>query len=213
MTPFRLATAASTGAAAGVVGTLAMDMLWYRRARAGGSRAGFIDWEFSSDAESFEDVGAPAQVGRKAAAALGVDLPDSAAGITNDVVHWMTGTSWAAGGAVLAAVAPVPPLVAGLASGLAAFAGAQTILPAIGVYDPIWEDDGEALWKDASAHAVFGVATGLALGGADSRSSHPPALNRRRLRGWGAPPSQPDQPGDRDRSSDNSSALRLRSLE
>ncbi len=49
-------------------------------------------------------------------------------------------------------------------SGVAAFAASYAVLPVLGVYRPIWEYDAGTLWKDASAHAVFGGATGLALG-------------------------------------------------
>ncbi len=152
------------GAAAGGVGTLAMDLLSFRRARASGSEASFGEYEFSTGSTpSFEEAAAPAQVGRKAADAVGVELPEAAAGPTNDVVHWMTGVGWAVGGSLLAATTPVPALAAGLASGAGAFAGAYTILPAIGVYQPVTEYDPKTLAKDAFAHAVYGLATGLAL--------------------------------------------------
>ena len=103
-------------------------------------------------------------MGRKAAAAIGIRIPEHDAGITEDVVHWTTGIGWAIGGALLAARTGVPPLAAGLAAGVAAFAASYAVLPVLGVYRPIWEYDAGTLWKDASAHAVFGGATGLALG-------------------------------------------------
>ena len=152
-----------TGAAAGSVGTLAMDTLWFRRARTSGSDAGFAAWEFSGDAASFDDAGAPAQVGRKLAAALGIDLPDRAAGTTNDIVHWSTGLVWGIAGSLAAAGTGVNPFVAGLAAGAAAFGAAYTVLPLLGVYEPIWTYDVSTIWKDASAHATFGIATGVSL--------------------------------------------------
>ncbi len=33
---------------------------------------------------------------------------------------------------------------------------------AFGIYRPIWEYDRETLFKDLTAHLVFGLATGLA---------------------------------------------------
>ena len=151
------------GVAAGAVGTVAMDLVWFRRARAEGSDESFAEWELSTDLKSFDDAGAPAQVGQKAARAIHADIPARAAGVTTDVVHWLTGSSWAVGGSLLAAYTGAPPFVAGLAAGVAAFTGAYTILPALGIYDPIWEYDGKTIWKDASAHATFAVATGAAL--------------------------------------------------
>jgi hypothetical protein len=37
------------------------------------------------------------------------------------------------------------------------------VLPAIGVYRPIWEYDLETLGNDLSAHLVFGVCTATAF--------------------------------------------------
>jgi hypothetical protein len=36
-------------------------------------------------------------------------------------------------------------------------------LPIVGVYEPIWKYDVPTLWKDLSAHLVFGTATDLTL--------------------------------------------------
>ncbi len=151
-----------TGAVAGALGTLAMDLLLFRRARQAGSDDEFSDWEFTGEA-SFDDAGALAQVGQEVAGAVGVDLPDRAGGLTGDVVHWLTGTGWGVGGSLLAAMG-LGPVAAGLTSGAAAFTAAYTVLPTMGLYDPIWDYDGKTLWKDATAHATFGAATGIALG-------------------------------------------------
>ncbi len=163
MTTKDLITTGLAGTAAGAVGTLAMDLLWYRRARADGNDSSFGDYELSRDTTSFDDAGAPAQIGRKAAAAVGVRIPDRDAGLTNDIVHWMIGIGWAIGGAVLAARTGVPPLAAGVASGFAAFGASYAVLPLLGVYQPIWQYDAATVGKDATAHATFGAATGLAL--------------------------------------------------
>jgi hypothetical protein len=155
-----------TGAVAGSVGTLAMDTLWFRRARRSGTDAGFAEWEFGGNAESFDDAGAPAQVGRKLAAAVGIDIADRAAATTNDVVHWSTGVVWGIAGSLVAAGTGLHPAVAGLVAGAAAFSAAYTMLPLLGVYEPIWAYDARTLWKDASAHIVFGAATGVSLAAA-----------------------------------------------
>lgn len=163
----RLTTTLLGGAAAGAVGTLAMDLVWFRRSRQDGNDQSFPDWELS-EAESFDDAGAPGRVGQRAAAAVGVDIPEQQAGTTTDVVHWLTGSGWAIAGSLLASFTGLHPFAAGLASGVAAFSGAYTILPALGLYDPIWEYDGKTLWRDATAHATFGAATGIALSALDA---------------------------------------------
>ena len=162
----KLVTAAATGAVAGAIGTLAMDLVWFRRARSAGSDDGFAEWEFSGDTTGFDDAGAPAQVGKRAASAVGADLAEESAGTVNDVVHWTTGTAWGVGGALLAAVTGLNPFGAGLASGAAAFGAAYTVLPALRIYEPIWEYDRTTVWKDATAHATFGAAVGATLTGA-----------------------------------------------
>src|SRR5207302_959971 len=53
-----------TGLVAGVVGTAAMDLLWFKRQRDAGSTTSFPDWEFGKGINSFDDAPAPAQVGR-----------------------------------------------------------------------------------------------------------------------------------------------------
>lgn len=149
------------GAAAGAVGTLAMDLLWWSRSRRGGSDDDFLTWEFT-EADSFDDAGAPAQVGQRVADLVGVELPDHAAGTTNDVVHWLTGI----GNGVVHGLTNdgSRPVRSGLRTGVTAFATSYGILGAAGIYDPIWEYDDETLVKDLSAHLLYGLTVGLAHG-------------------------------------------------
>ncbi|CAN5716156.1 hypothetical protein BH24ACT4_BH24ACT4_22790 [soil metagenome] len=151
------------GVVAGAGGNVAMDLVWYRRYRQGGGEDGFADWDLSTGTSSFEEAAAPAQVGRRVAGTLGIDLPDSAAALTNNVVHWATGAQWGAlyGLAVCSREAPSPAL--GLALGATAWGAAYALLGAALIYQPIWEYDAETLGKDLSAHLVFGVATAAAL--------------------------------------------------
>lgn len=162
--------AVAGGAVAGAVGTLAMDLLWYRRYRRGGGGDGFAAWELSAGTAGFDQVGAPGKLGRKLANAfLHRDPPRERAGLVNDAVHWATGSQW---GAVLGAVGvlagrrrgrPVPGLGAvGPLLGAAAFATAYAVLPRLGLYQPISEYDRETLRDDLTAHLVFGTATGAA---------------------------------------------------
>lgn len=153
------------GAASGVIGMLAMDVLWWRRARRAGSDDGFVEWEFSTGTafDSYGSAGAPAQIGYRLAHLGGVELPTKRAGLVTDVVHWATGVGWgvAAGGLVVAT--PVPALPAGVVGGVAAIVVAYGALGAMGIYDPVWEYEAATLWNDVSAHLVFGTATGVAL--------------------------------------------------
>ncbi|CAN5811977.1 hypothetical protein BH23ACT5_BH23ACT5_08430 [soil metagenome] len=152
-------------AAAGVVGTVAMDMLRWLRARQAGSDDGFVDWAFAtgSDYDSFDDVPAPGLVGQRITRLVGVDLAIEHSGLTTDVVHWATGLSWGTAAGALTAVAPIAAFPAGIASGVAAIGTAYGALGAAGIYQPVWEYDRATLWKDASAHLVFGTAAGLTL--------------------------------------------------
>ena len=167
----RFAAVGLAGATAGAVGTLAMDLLWWSRSRRAGSDAAFGEWEFSGATESFDDAAAPAKLGRKVAGAVGVTIPDERAGLTNDVVHWMTGPAYGALGAVAGAAVGIPPLAAGVASGVVAFGTAYTVLPALGLYDWAWEYDRETLTKDLTAHLTFGAVTGLVMSAA-ARAGH-----------------------------------------
>ena len=151
-----------TGVIAGIVGTTAMDLLWYARYRDGGGSASFADWEFRSKIEGFEEAPAPAKVGKILATKAHIDLPDSAAPLTNNVVHWSTGVTWGVVAAVLHRLPGSGAIRTGLLTGAAAWATSYAVLPKLGVYKPITEYDSKTLWKDLSAHLVFGSALGAA---------------------------------------------------
>lgn len=152
------------GAAAGAVGTLAMDLVWYRRYRRGGGTDSFVDWQFSSGVDSYEQAAAPAQVGRRVVEGLfDVQLKPQTAGFTNTVVHWMTGIGW---GALHGLVVGSTPSVAaryGLATGTTAWLTSYVVLPLAKLYRPMWEYDAVTLGKDLSAHLTFGLGTGIAF--------------------------------------------------
>jgi hypothetical protein len=151
------------GMLAGVAGTLAMDLLWWSRYRRGGGEDGFADWEFATGTRSFEQASAPAQVGRRAASLVGIDLPDGAAATTTNVVHWLTGVGYGAAHG-LVNDGRRSAAVGGLVTGAGAFANSYATLGALGVYEPIWEYDGPTLAKDLGAHLLFGATTGLVYG-------------------------------------------------
>jgi hypothetical protein len=161
--PISLPKAVTRGVVAGTAGTLAMDLVWYSRYRRGGGQDGFLDWEFSSPTASFEDAGAPAQVGKRIVHAVArKDLPDRAAALTNNVVHWATGSQWGALYGIVTRSRTERSPAHGLLLGPAAWGTAYALLGSAGIYEPIWRYDKETLAKDLGAHLVFGVATAAA---------------------------------------------------
>ena len=180
------------GAAAGVLGTLAMDVLWWRRYRRGGGEDGFLDWEFATGVDSFEVASAPGRVGQRVAGLFGVDLPDEAAGATTNAVHWLTGVGYGI------AHEPVHdgdrPALRGLGTGVGAFANSYATLGALGVYEPIWQYDAATLRDDLTAHLLFGTTTALFSRGGRAGAS----VGR----------SQPQQPEQRQRHADHEQAQR-----
>jgi hypothetical protein len=149
---------------AGAVGTLAMDALWYQRYRRAGGRDSFIGWEFGGPASTFSEAGTPAQVGEALASKLDVELPESAARHTNNGVHWATRNGWGVAQSVVRTMTPMATRAAGVAIGAGAFGTSYGVLPKMGIYTRLSEYDGETLWKDLSAHLVYGAATGATAG-------------------------------------------------
>jgi hypothetical protein len=152
------------GALAGLAGTLAMDALWYRRHRRDGGDDRFIDWEFSAGTTSYEQAGAPAQVGKRLAEGfLQRELPPESAGTMNNAVHWSTGALWGAVHGIVTTSLSAPRVRHGFATGVTAWAGSYATLAPAGVYQPIWKYPASVLWKDLSAHLVYGLGTGAAF--------------------------------------------------
>lgn len=154
-------TRLARGMVAGAVGTLAMDLVWYRRYRAGGGEDGFVDWEFATGVSSFDEASAPGQFARKVTAAIGIDLPDQTAALATNAMHWITGIGYGAAHGLLQD-RPRNLAVAGLLTGAGTFANSYATLGALGIYEPMWKYDRQTLAKDFTAHLTFGVATGLA---------------------------------------------------
>jgi hypothetical protein len=153
-------TTVVSGLFAAATGMLAMDGLAHWRYRRDGGDHGFVAWEFSTGAHSFDDVGAPGHIGKMIATAAHIDNADSHVACTSSVVHWATGAAWGLSVAVIVAAtgAAAPPV--GVADGLAAFATSYAVLAPLGIYQPIWTYDINTLWNDFSGHLTFGLATG-----------------------------------------------------
>lgn len=148
------------GLLAGLLGTAAMDLVWYRRYRKGGGSDNPLAWEFATSTASFEEASAPGQVGQRLASAVGVELPDHSAGTTTNVMHWLTGAGYGLSHGLVQHDRDV--VVGGAATGLTGFANSYLTLGAMGIYEPIWRYDSQTLAKDLSAHLVFGLVTSLA---------------------------------------------------
>lgn len=143
-----------------------MDLLWYGRYRRGGGTEGFADWELSVGTESFEQAATPAKVGRRLVDdALHIALPDSAAAMTNNVVHWATGIQWGVGYGIATALGVKPGIRSGAVLGVVACSTSYAVLPLLDLYEPIWKYGGRTLAQDYSAHLVFGSVTGAVLWG------------------------------------------------
>jgi hypothetical protein len=150
--------------AAAAVGTLAMDALWYARYRRGGGQSGFYAWETAAGLNDWEKASAPAQVGRRLVEGfLQRPLPASRARLTTNLVHWLYGLGWGALYGIAAGSTRSRHPLLGPPFGAAVFTGDYVVLPLGKFYKPIWEYDAPTLWKDLSAHLVFGSATGLAF--------------------------------------------------
>jgi hypothetical protein len=156
---------AARGAAAGAVGTVAMDLVWYVRYRSGGGDSPFLAWETTTEADSWDEAPAPAQVARKLLErATGREVSVERAAALNNVMHWAYGTSWTAAYAVAAGrLGPRRPWWHGLAFGGLVWSSDYVTLPLAGVYEPIWRYDVATLWQDLSAHLVFGVVADAAV--------------------------------------------------
>ena len=152
-------TSAGAGMIAGAVGTAAMDLLWYRRYRRQGGRAGFLRWESAGDITTWDAASAPGQVGRKLEEFVtGNTPPDAWARPTTNAVHWATGVGWGLTYAVAGSLFSRSASLA-VVLGPAAWLTSYAVLPLIRVYEPIWKYDARTLGKDLTAHVVFGLTT------------------------------------------------------
>lgn len=154
---------AVAGAVSGMVATLAMDLLWYRRYRNAGGAQPFVAWETSEGTEGYDNAAAPARTAAAIADLVNVELPGSSARTVNNIVHWATGVGWGKAHGVTAAIVGTANPLMGLGTGVVAWATSYMVLPRLGVYQPIGEYDTEELWQDLSAHLVYGTILGVSF--------------------------------------------------
>lgn len=159
-----LLSGAVRGAAAGALGTVAMDALWYYRYRRGGGTSGFGGWETSVGLDGWDDAPAPAKFGRLLVQrTLHRDLPARRARLVNNVVHWSTGVGWGAAFGVVEGTVLRGTAWHGPAFGAAVWLQSYAVLAPAKLYKPIWDYDAKTLGKDLSAHLVYGGTTAAAL--------------------------------------------------
>ncbi len=153
------------GAFAGLAGTVAMDARWYRRYRASGGESGPLEWEFGAKPTTWDEAAAPAKVGKLVLETItGREVPIERAGTLTNVMHWGYGKLWGVNYALVAGRSGAPPVLrTGLVFGTLVWAGDYVLLPALGIYKPIWEYDRATLQDDLTAHLVYGVGTALAF--------------------------------------------------
>lgn len=156
-------TRLARGCLAGVAGTTAMDAVWYVRYRSAGGREGPLPWEFSLTGVSWDDAPAPARMARIVVHKLtGRQIPERHLELVDDVTHWGYGTSM--GGLYGLVFSHRGGIVGGgLLWGLIVWSSSYVVLPAAGVYKPIWRYDLTTLAKDLSAHLAFGLGTATAF--------------------------------------------------
>ena len=152
----------ATECSRGIAGTAAMDLLWYRRYKRDGGELGLLDWEFSAGTESYEQAGAPAQVGKQLVEGFLRTEPDPHTARTmNNAVHWVNGSGWGAlHGLLVASGRKEARAGYGLATGATAWAASYALLARAKLYKPMREYPASVLGKDLSAHLVYGLATG-----------------------------------------------------
>jgi hypothetical protein len=152
------------GLLAGAVGTAAMDAFMFARYRRGGGESSAFEWESAAGLAGWEEAPAPAQVGKRLVEGLfQIELPADRARLVNNVMHWGYGIANGVPFGLVAGSLPAPRIRYGVPFGAAVWAGDYVILPAAGLYEPIWKYDVKTLADDLSAHLVYGLAAAAAL--------------------------------------------------
>jgi hypothetical protein len=151
------------GLLAGAVGTVTMDTVRYVRQRRAGGEDSPLAWEFAP-VDSWEKAPDPGQVGKRLIEGFTQrELPDRWAWLTSTAVHWAFGSGWGALYGVLAGSQRKPHVLAGVPFGVVVWASGYVVLPAAGLYQPIWKYDAKTLASDLSAHLAYGAGIGAAF--------------------------------------------------
>jgi hypothetical protein len=158
MTPL---TAVVAGLLAGAVGTACLDAVHYLKYRSTGGTESPLAWEFAPVA-NWETAPDPGQVAKRVIEGFSQrKLPDRSAWLISTIAHWAYGSAAGAAYGILAGSLRAPRSLYGVPFGAAVFASDYIVLPAAGLYKPIWEYDANTLAWDLSAHLAYGAGTGM----------------------------------------------------
>src|SRR5262249_31231156 len=106
---------------------------------------------------------APAQFGKRVVETLfRRDLPSEYARLVNNVTHWATGVGWGAAFGLASGSVQTRRAWHGLVFGAGVWVQSYTGLVPGKLSKPPWDYDAVTLWKDVSAHLVYGFATSTA---------------------------------------------------
>jgi uncharacterized membrane protein YagU involved in acid resistance len=100
------------------------------------------------------------------------ELPDRWAFPISTVAPWSYGSAWASVYGVLAGSLRRPHALYDLPFGAAVWVSDYLVLPAAGLYKPIWDYDAKTLAKDLAGHLAYGTGTGVAFWLLDRRAGH-----------------------------------------
>jgi len=78
--------------------------------------------------------------------------------VTNNLMHWGYGVAWATAYGIAAGSSRRPRVATGPPFGAFVWLTSYVVMPAAGLYKPIWEYDGVTLWKDLTPHLAYGTA-------------------------------------------------------
>ena len=151
------------GLLAGVVGTVCLDTVGYLRHRSDGGKKSPLEWEFGP-IELWKNAPDPGKVAKREIEGFTQhELADQWAWPVSTAVHWGYGSSAAVMYGIVAGSLREPSPLYGLPFGAAIWAAGYLVLPAAGIYKPIWEYDAKTLAKDLAGHLAFGAGTGAAF--------------------------------------------------
>lgn len=151
------------GAVAGAAGTAAMDVCNYARFRAQGGDKPPLAWEVSGPS-TWDDVPAPAQVGRRLYEGyLQRPLDERWARLTNNIMHWGYGIAWGMAFGITAGSASRRHPLSGPVFGATVWVSGYVTLPIAGLYKPIWQYRVSELAPDLMAHLVYGTTSASAF--------------------------------------------------
>jgi hypothetical protein len=157
--------AVAGGLLAGAVSTLGLDAVHYLEYRLENRRRGDtqrpLAWEFAP-VKTWEQAPDPGQVAKRVIEGFTQrKLADRWAWPISTGMHWAYGASAGALYGILAGSLRSPRAAYGLPFGAAVWAAGYAILPAGGLYKPIWEYDADTLVWDLAGHLAYGAGTGV----------------------------------------------------